>query len=451
MSEDLGASESPLRDALVVAALLVCTNGPVMYLAWHVLHGAPQWEDPAVRAVFAATAGACALAVVLDSQRVSGRRLRRPSRLGGASVVAFTAVIVASSLWSLDPSVTRARSVIYVGLAALAWIVADLEFARFRRAVTLTVALVLAGSLLAVVLSDSIGRDPDGNWRGLFLHANEAAPFAALAVLLVLPRLFGLGGFGTGAGGGRIGVAGLGGFGADASGGRFGVAAVRGLVGGRILPASLVVMGLLLLERSGSRTASLALLSAVVCASALGLASVGCSRFGLRTVRIVLPGAVLAAVAATAAVIELWGSSMLASRRAVWEFAWGRIGERPILGHGWFTAWEVDGFVGVEDLLNPGSAQNSFLEVWLGAGLLALAPFLAIIATALYRSGRSLWREPTPETWTWFALVVFLVAVNLTLSFVLWFSHSWVLLMSAALRPTRPEQQSSRRDHSARR
>jgi len=440
VSDGLGAPESPIRDALVVAALLVCTNGPVMYLAWHVLHGAPQWEDPAVRAVFAATAGACALAVVLDSQRVSGRRLRRPSRLGGASVVAFTAAIVASSLWSLDPSVTRARSVIYVGLAALAWIVADLEFARFRRAVTLMLAVVLAGSLLAVVLSDSIGRDPDGNWRGLFLHANEAAPFAALAVLLALPRLLGLGGFG--AGGGRIGVAGVG---LDAGGGhgRFGVAAVRGLVGGRILPASLVVMGLLLLERSGSRTASLALLSAVVCASALGLASVGCSRFGLRAVRIVLPGAVLAAVAATAAVIELWGSSMLASRRAVWDFAWGRIGERPILGHGWFTAWEVDGFVGAEDLLNPGSAQNSFLEVWLGAGLLALAPFAVIIATALYRSGRSLWREPTPETWTWFALVVFLVAVNLTLSFVLWFSYSWVLLMSAALRPTGTSQQGS--------
>ena len=152
MSEVVAEVDSRLRDGLVVAALLVCSNGPVIYLAHHVLHGAALWEDPAVRGIFAAMAGACVLAVVLDSQRVSGRRLGVPSLVGSVSVITFTVVIVASSLWSLDPSVTRARSVIYIGLAALAWIIADLDFARFRRALMVMLASVLAGSLLVVVV-----------------------------------------------------------------------------------------------------------------------------------------------------------------------------------------------------------------------------------------------------------------------------------------------------------
>ena len=245
MSEDLGALDSRLRDGLVVTALLVCTNGPVMYLAFHVLHGAPLWEDPAVRGIFAAVAGACVLAVFLNSQRVSGRRLGVPSLVGSVSVITFTVVIVASSLWSLDPSVTRARSVIYIGLAALAWIIADLDLVRFRRALAVTLASVLAGSLLVVVLSASIGRDHSGNWRGLFLNPNELAPLAALGLLVGLPALL----------------------------------EARGR--GRVLPASLGVMGLVLLVGSGSLTAWVGLFGAV--------------RFVLRwcgSLRLVVPGSV---------------------------------------------------------------------------------------------------------------------------------------------------------------
>ncbi len=398
MSEDLGALDSPLRDGLVVAALLVCTNGPVMYFAFHVLHGVQAWEDPFVRGLFGVTAGVSVLAVLLDGQRVSGRRLRSPSPLGGASVIVFTAVIVASSLWSLNPSVTRARSVTYIGLAALAWIIADLDFWRVRRALTVTLASVLAGSLLVVVLSESIGRDNNGDWRGLFLDPNELASLAALGLLVGVPALLG----------------------------------VRGR--GRVLPTSLGVMGLVLLVGSGSLSASVSLIGAVVCASLVWFASVGRVRFGPRAVQFASAAGVLGAVATVGVVVAVWDSSTLALRRAIWESGWDGIVERPIVGYGWFTLWDIGDFLGAGELWAVGSAHNSVLGVWLGSGLLALVPFLVIIGLAVWGSGQALWRDPTADSWTYFAVVVFLAAVNLTLSYVLLFSYNWVLLMSAALR-----------------
>ncbi len=405
MSEDPGALHSPLRDALVVAALLVCTNGPVVYLAWHLLRGAPTWEDPAVRGIFTATAAVSVLAVLLDSQRASGRRLKVPSLVGGVSVGAFSVVIVASSLWSVDPSATRERSLAYVGLVALAWIIADLDFARFRRALTVTVVSALAGSLVAVVLSTSIGRDLNGDWRGLFGDPNELGSLAALGLLVGVPALLGTGGR------------------------------------ERVLPVSLGVMGLAALAGSGSLSSWLALLGAVVCASLLWFASVGRVRFGLRAVRYALAVAALGAAAIAIVAVAAWNSSTLALRRGLWEFGWEGIVERPIVGYGWFTVWDSVDLVDAGDLWAIGSAHNSILGVWLGGGLLALIPFVAVGATALWGSGQALWRDPSADSWTFFALVVFLVAVNLTLSYVLLFSYNWVLLMGAALRPTGSAQQ----------
>ena len=287
-SEPKGNPGSPLRDALVVASLLVCSNGPVMYLAWRVLHGAPHWEDPAVRAVFAAMAGASVLAVLLDSQRVSNRRLRTPSLLGGASVVAFTGAIVASSLWSVDPSLTRARAVIYIGLAALAWIVADLDFARFRRAMLVVLGSLLAASLVTLVVSDSIGLEHNGAWRGLFLRSNELAPLGAMALLMGFPALLG----------------------------------TRGK--GRILPALLLGMGALVLVGSRSLTSWMGLFGAVTIASLVWFASAGRARFGHRATQGAVAAALLGGVATIGAVATTWNGSTLASRRAIWGFCVGQ-------------------------------------------------------------------------------------------------------------------------------
>ena len=61
-------------------------------------------------------------------------------------------------------------------------------------------------------------------------------------------------------------------------------------------------------------------------------------------------------------------------------------------------------------------------------------PFLVVVALALQGTIAAAWRTPSVASWTWLALVLFLVIENLTESFVLWFSYNWVLLMAAALR-----------------
>lgn len=405
--ESLAPTESPLRDMLVVAALLVCTNGPVLYLVVHVFHGTAQWDDRAVRALFVATAFACVLAVLLDSQRLSNRRLFVPPLLASISVVAFSVAVVASSVWSVDHVLTRERSLIYVGLAALAWIIADLDLDRLRRALLIVLFLVLGASLVAVLVSDTIGLDHNGDWRGLFLHSNELAALAALGILVGLST-------------------------AVASRGRT-----------RVVPSLLAMVGLVLLLGSNSLTAWVALVVAVMGASIVWGTKAGRARFGSRAIIGAATVASLGLVAILALAIAAWNSSTLAPRRAVWEFVWERIAERPFVGYGWFTVWETADFANTDDIAAMGSAHNSFLEVWLGGGLLALVPFVVIVALALWRAIQALWRAPSLQTWTWCALVLFLIIVNFTLSFVLWFSYNWVLLMSAALRSGQPVKQAS--------
>lgn len=401
-------TDSPLRPMLVVAAFLVCSNGLVAYLSVHVLHASAQWDDRAVRTWFVATAAACVLAVLLDSQRQSNRRLFVPPLAARTSMIAFSAAIVASSLWSVDHVLTRERSLIYVGLAALAWIIADLDFARLRRVLMVTLLIVLSTSLLAVVVSDSIGLDHNGAWQGLFVNPNELAALAALGLLV---------GFTT-----AVGATGR----------------------NRVMPALIGIIGMVLLVGSRSLTAWVALLGAVTIAFLVWLSAVRRERLGSKTTRDTVVAATIGVVVIFGAALAAWNSSALAPRRIVWEFVWERIAERPLLGHGWFTFWEAEDFVAFADFVAPGelvgasNAYNSFLEVWLGGGLLALIPFVVIVALALWGSTQTLWREPSLQSWTWCTLVVFLVAVNLTASFVLWFSYNWVLVMSAALRGARP-------------
>ena len=57
-----------------------------------------------------------------------------------------------------------------------------------------------------------------------------------------------------------------------------------------------------------------------------------------------------------------------------------------------------------------------------------------IVGLALYGVIRYAWSRPSPESWVWLVVIVFLAIENITESFVLWFSYNWVLLMAAALR-----------------
>ena len=390
---------SPIRDVFVVLALVVATNGPVIYFEQHLLQLSWSWEGPVIQPVLAAVALAAVAALFLDPMRPDGKRLVRPPQLTAWAIGALAAWMVLSSFWSLDPGVTRSRGLIYLGLAALAWIIADLDMDRLLRNLLVALVAVIVASGAALLLSDAIAFDRNDDWRGIFTNRNSLAPLCALMVIV--------------AGGRAI----------EYRGARRLVSAAGALA------AAVVMLG------SGSRTAWMALAVALGAASVVTLTSRQRRASGATALRVGIGVGVAGVLAVAAVLVRFWDESTFSQRRSIWDLVLDRIVERPLHGYGWFNVWHNADFTAGHPLLGRGSAHGSILEVWLGTGLVGLVLFVGIVGVALARSGLDAWRRPSISTWTWLACISFLVIENLTESFVLWFSYNWVLIMSAALRP----------------
>ena len=391
------------RVAVAAAALLVLTNGPVLLFSKSVLNRTTRWEDIAVWPFLVAAAVCGAALAAWNVLGTPNRPLETSERIAAAAAGWFTLAALASSLWSVDATATAWRSSIYIGMALLA-----LAIARFdARDATATIGLVagtaVVASLLLVVLRPDLGLGPNDYWKGVYTNRNSLAPLAAIGVLagvrfVLVP-------------------------------GRLRRTAALGLTAG----SAAALVG------AGSRTAWAALMVAVaVCGLPLAyhwLAGRGSRR---HAAAVTLAAAGVGAAGAVSALVAVWNVPTLSQRRTMWRLVWDRIFERPLGGYGFFTFWDIEELT-QHVLLRRGSAHNSLVEVGLGLGLLGAVPFVVIVVLAARNAGLALWRRPGPDTWMWAALVAFLLVENVTESFVLWFSYSWVLLMAAALRPAPPE------------
>ena len=439
------------RPAAVAAILVVLTNGPVFLVAKRVLDRPGHWEDWAVWPFFAAAAAASAVLAVADHRRRSRssveddtaslavaehrHRGRSPEGaaqwVGTAAVAWFSVLAVASSAWSVDGSDTAWRSVVYAGLALLAWAVSGLDSEDLCSVLVLVSGFAVATSLVLVVLRPDLGVDDNGRWQGVYTNPNSLAPLAALGVLVGV-RYLASGGSARGASAGSARRASGGSPRSASFGSAREASAGRGsrLVGGALAALSLVAMA-----GAGSRTAWLAL---AVAAAAAGLPPAHRwqrERWGRGRAGLITAAATAVGLAAACAVVAAsWNVATFAQRRTMWRLVWERIEQRPVAGHGFFTFWDIDELT-QHVLLRRGSAHNSLMEVGLGLGLLGTVPFLVIVALAARNAGLLAWRSPGADSWMWAAVVAFLLVENVTESFVLWFSYNWVLLMAAALRP----------------
>ncbi len=389
------------------------TNGPVLLFSKRVLDRTGRWED---HAVWPALAAAAMCGAVLAARRVRdatgwprdatrGQRgaaswpRDRVSRVAATAVGCFALAALASTLWSVDPAATAWRSSVYVGMALLAWAMAGFNSDETAAAVAAVAGAAVAASLLLVWLRPDLGLDPDGNWKGVYTNRNSLAPLAAIGVLVSVRYLLASGGWR------RVAAA------------CCAAAAVAALVG------------------AGSRTAWISLAVAATAATVVGSRHWLSRRGNAATATTATAvAAALAASTAAVAVAVQWNVPTFSQRREIWGLVWDRIVQRPLLGHGFFTFWDIEELT-QHALLRRGSAHNSLVEVGLGLGLLGAVPFTVIVLLAARNSGSALWRRPDPDTWFGAALVAFLIVENLAESFVLWFSYSWVLLMAASLRP----------------
>lgn len=432
--------------------LLILSNGPVLRFATGALDRRGLWNDWAVWPFFAGAAAASAAlawATWRGGPGETGRDARpayqeRTNRAAGqaqlsrtaiAAIAWYSAAAVASSLWSVYASATLWRSVVYLGLALLALALAGLTAEELSTTLVLLTGAAVAGSLAVVVLRHKDGVDSNGDWIGMYTNRNSLAPLAALGVIAglcwLLPRSMPALRPGAWRGASASGPIGCG-----HPAGTTGSAGAVAVPWRRAWGAALVTASLATLIGAGSRTAWLALAGALASAGALGAAgAVRMRRWGPRRARATVLGAALVSVGACAAVgAAAWNVPTFAQRREMWRLVWDRVLERPWGGYGFFAFWEVPALVQEHMLLQRGSAHNSLAETALGLGLLGTVPFVMLVVLAAVNAGRGLWLRPSADTGMWVAVTVFVLLENVTESFVLWFSHIWVLLLAAALR-----------------
>ena len=387
------------RVAIASAALLVLTNGPVLLFSKSVLDRTGRWEDLAVWPFLAAAAVSGAALAAWNLLEARNRPLEATELIAATAAGWFALAALASSMWSVDPAATAWRSSIYVGMALLAWAIARLDARDASSMIGLVAAAAVGASLLLIVLRPGLGLGPNDYWKGVYTNRNSLAPLAAIGVLAGL----------------RFAMA----------PGRFRRYAATGLV----LASMATLVG------AGSRTAWVSLVAALVVSSLpLIYHWVAGHRSRSHAARVTAAAAGVSAVAAAACFVAVWNVPTLSQRRTIWSLVWDRILQRPLGGHGFFTFWDIEELT-QHVLLRRGSAHNSLVEVGLGLGLLGVVPFVVIVVLAARNAGLALCRRPGADTWMWAALVAFLLVENVTESFVLWFSYSWVLLMAAALRP----------------
>ena len=387
------------RVAFVGAALFVFTDGPLFYLAHRLLdRPGPSWHDEVVAGGLTATAGISGALVVWSLWRTRMRAPHSPHPVAAAAVALFALITAASTTWSVDALHTGWCAVVYVGLAMLAWQVADLGDAVWKP-LALMAAAGVAASLAVVAADPGAGTDSNGDWQGIYLSRNLLAPVAAVGVIAGVRLLC------AHSRAGKLGGAAL------------GAGSLAAMIG------------------AGSRTAWLALGAGAGVAALPVLRPHLARRWSAARARAAAWAALAAGTAAaTAVVAALWNTSTLAQRRTIWRVSWEQFLERPLHGHGFSAIWTWPDFLDNHALLDRGSAHNGPLEVLLGLGVLGLVPFAVVVVLAVRNAGRDLLRSPSADTWMWAAVVAVMLIENITESFILRFSYNWVIVMAAALR-----------------
>ena len=292
------------------------------------------------------------------------------------------ALAVASFAWSVEPDISLRRSMallvamLFV-IHAASWFTPE----QFIRQMALIFGLLMFFSVAAAAVP-GYGIHPSGGhagrWRGVLSSKNT----------------FGL----------LCGVAGF----------CYAVLYIKakGVPRERVIFGSMFCLALLLCFLSNARTPLLALIAALIAiffARLLFLPSPAQARMTM-SLRVTLVGAAMSSVLvlmpmATALVLSLLGRSVtLTGRGKLWEYAFDKGLDRPMLGAGYKTFWvdritydlrvfhqywTVDG----EPLQMTSNAHNGYLDAWLELGIPGLVLIILMFSITAYRANRCLARS----------------------------------------------------------
>ena len=406
------SSSRPIRVAAVafaVLGLVVGTRGFSTYLALHAISpaswGARIYDVPA-----AAVAAIAAVLLARHMAAVPPRHWPWPIY----PVAGYVAWAMLSATWAVS-SITTLQALIGIGIAAFGcWFGWVLDGREQIWSVALATSIVTVASAVVIAFYPEYGKMPPlrpggpggGEWQGIFGNRNSLAPLCALGLL-----------------------------------GLAGVWMLRPSLRRALLLAPLALLQLVVLRGSKGATSVLALLLVAVTAGVLvGVQWLRRRGVGGKVVAgsaaAITTGAILLAMANVGWLAANLGRDITLSQRrsVIWPDVREAIAVHPVRGYGFWAFWdnaELTAATYARHGTAYASAHNSILEVTLGLGVVGLVLYLAMHVGPIVGIASRNWRAPDAVSVWWAFVFVFLVAHNLTESFVLWHSYNWMLFVAA--------------------
>ena len=120
-------------------------------------------------------------------------------------------------------------------------------------------------------------------------------------------------------------------------------------------------------------------------------------------------------------------------RTMLWKFSWSGFLDRPILGWGWFSAWQTPNFFHERDywwaLTSTTWSHSGVMDVLLGGGIIGAG---LLILAILWSGARQLERVFTQTAGQWaFAATWFVIAASTQESFIVGNHFLWLLLVAS--------------------
>jgi O-antigen ligase len=344
----------------------------------------------------------CLICMVLVARRFSSvLALSRRMNL----VLAFPALAILSCVWSAEPLQSVVSGGTLLIFTVFVIYVADrFSFQRQFELIILVGAIALPLSIALALLVPSVGTSEAG-WRGILSPKQNCAAVSTLWLITALHW--------------------------KCSG-----------IYQKLFRATYIVMCGVLIIMAQSRTGWALALVAVFLWGAIWLLQRMPATQALAVFLLGLAGAAGVAygihLSAPTILAAVGKDSTLSQRTIIWTAAWQAASQHPILGYGFAAFWR--GLYGPSQsvVLIAGwglqQAQDGFLDVWLGIGVVGVAMIALMTAKAIRNAARSFFSDGNRAYVRWcIVVIVCTLLYNIGESTIGLFNMTWFLFLLACI------------------
>lgn len=311
-----------------------------------------------------------------------------------------------SVAWSTSGSISLRRAIALTFSMALAYVLAIRFTPRQLLLIVASVLLpALAGSLAMLIVTPSLARMPDGTISGLFSHKNLLGWNAAAGLFV-------------------------------------GAVLTADAVVSRVIGVTIVAISLVCLVASGSTTALLSVLVAIVLTlfywALRRMRGLGRILLFLLVMQGMAVSYIVGSEFVAPALAALGKDTTLTGRVPMWHFEDEAIQQKPLLGYGYQAFWSDGSGAGWKikseiDWDSP-NAHNGYREILLAFGVLGFAPFMILIVRTLVKGAKFHIRAPDDSWLGLNVLIGMLLVTNITESiFYMPYNFLFIIFMASVV------------------